>query len=104
MLQLSYSFLTLGVVIILILILISPDPIFLRALSSLDNSHKTNIRILAANDNATVNAASSKSYRDTWEDRIKEIRGERREVVERMTGEKEETRGEALGCGLSEKL
>lgn len=26
----------------------------------------------------------------------------RREVVERMTGEKEETRGEALGCGLSE--
>lgn len=28
----------------------------------------------------------------------------RRELVERMTGEKEETRGEVLGCGLSEKL
>lgn len=27
-----------------------------------------------------------------------------RELVERMTGEREETGGEALGCGLSERL
>lgn len=98
MLQLlSYTCLTLGVVIILILI--SWDPVFLKALSSLDNSHKTNIRILAANDTATVNVTETSPI-ETLEkigERKSGVSG--REVVER-----EETGGEALGCGLSEKL
>ena len=62
------------------------------------NYHKTNIRILAANDNAILNASSKKSHRDTWEDR-KKIKGGWETGDRKSDGERGESGGWVLYVG-----